>query len=148
MIDTLPFAAQVRTATMSLLNGTASAAGIKLQTYRGRPRDIKPPTAFIDLFRETWTDYTGVIYAAHNITVEAIVLFGLFDSGEAVDQRDRFMDSFYEYALPLYHVAGGNSTFAVTEAVDDPTYVPDWLQPSEQRTYFSTRISLEAFTRG
>ncbi len=147
-IDVLPFAAQVRQATIDLLTGTAEGNGIKLQIYRGRVRSINPPTAFIDVFDETFEDYTGVIWAAHHIRVEAIVLFGLFDSGEAVDQRDRFVDSFYEYALPLYHVAGGNSTFAVIRVTDDPVYVPDWLQPSEQRTYFGTRVIMEAFTRG
>ncbi len=147
-IQVLPFSEQVRAATVDLLDGTVASAGIKAQVYRGRPRSVNPPTAFIDVFRETFDDYTGVIWAARHIRVEVVVLFGLFDSGEAVDQRDRFVDRFYEYALPLYHVAGGNSTFALVEIQDDPTYVPDWLVPEEQKTYFGTRISLEAFARG
>ncbi len=147
-VQVLPFSEQVRSATMDLLRGAVSGAGIKAQLYRGRPTSINPPAAFIDLFHETFDDYTGVIWAARHVRVEVLVLFGEFDGGETVDQRDRFVDKFYEYALPLFHAAGGNSTFALVEVQDDPTYVPDWIAPANQRTYFATRMSMEAFARG
>ncbi len=147
-IEVLPFAEQARAAMVELLTGTATDAGIKLQVYRGRPRSINPPTAFIDVFRETFTDYTGIYWAARKIGMEVICLWGLYDSGEAVDQRDRFVDKFYEYVLPRFHAAGGNALVEVQEILDDPTYVPDWLAPDEQRTYFSTRFTVEASTRG
>jgi hypothetical protein len=79
----------------------------------------------------------------HTPGVEIVVLHGTFDSGDAVDQRDRFVDAFVDWVRTRFHAAGANTLLRVTSLEDDPTYVPDWLPPEQQRTYYGTRISLE-----
>ena len=71
------------------------------------------------------------------------VLHGLFDSKDAADQRDAFVDGFLDWAIDRYHAAGANTLVAVRAVQDLPNYVPDWLPPEEQRTYYATRLSLE-----
>jgi hypothetical protein len=131
----------MRAACVALLTDYAAAATINLQVYPGRPRSLRPPTAFVDIIDET-VDYIGQIVQRHP-TAEMFVLHGLFDSKEAADQRDAFVDGFLDWAIDRYHAAGANTLVAVRTVQDAPNYVPDWLPPEEQRTYYATRISLE-----
>lgn len=137
----------LRVAAVSLLQGYADemvgdppAKRLKLQVYRARPRTLKPPTGFVDSIRESIT-YTGLNQRVP--TADVIVLWGLFDSGDAVDQRDAFVDGFVDWTLDRIHEAGGNTTCALVDIDDIPDYVPEWLPPEEQRTYYATRFSLE-----
>lgn len=140
------FRAEARAAAVSWLGGYAAQMGVevKLQVYPGRPRSINPPTAFVDAMRETDL-ITGVSYPLRTVQADMIVLHGLFDSKEAVDQADAFVDGLIDYARTRYHEASGNSVVGIVSVDDDPTYVPDWLPPEQQRTYFATRIVLEGF---
>jgi hypothetical protein len=133
-----------RAASVSFLSGYATAASLKLQVYRARPATILPPCGFVDRMTET-LDTVGVSQVQRTPRAELMVLHGVFDSGDTVDQRDAFVDGFVEYVKTRYHEAGDNSLVAVTLIEDEPTFVPDWLKPELQRTYYGTRITLEGY---
>jgi hypothetical protein len=132
----------MRAAAVTLLTEYAADAEIALQVYPGRPRTLLPPTAFVDGIRETLpTDGSMLVRRIPTATV--VVLHGLMDSKEAADQKDAFVDGFIDWTLDRLHAAGANTTVAVTETEDLPNYVPDWLPPEQQKTYYASRIELE-----
>jgi hypothetical protein len=135
----------MRAASVELLTDYASEIvdyepRVRLQIYPGRPRSIHPPTAFIDGIRETIT-YTALHQRVPRADV--IVIHGLFDSKDATENKDTFVDGFIDWVLDRYHAAGANTLLAVVATEDIPDYVPEWLPPAEQRTYYATRIELE-----
>jgi hypothetical protein len=146
-VTRIPFRTATRNAAVTLLTTFAADVGLKLQVYPGRPRSINPPTAFVDSIRETY-QYSNVTWRLRQPTLDIIILWGLFDSKEAVDQADQFADAFLDWVTDRFHAAGANTIVGITEIVDDPTYVPDWQPPAEQRTYFATRVSLEGLAGG
>jgi hypothetical protein len=146
-VTRIPFRTQTRQAAVTLLTDFAKDVGLKLQIYPGRPRSINAPTAFVDSIRETY-QYSNVTWRLRQPTLDIIILWGLFDSKEAVDQADQFADAFLDWVTDRFHAAGANTIVGITEIVDDPTYVPDWQPPAEQRTYFATRVSLEGLAGG
>jgi hypothetical protein len=79
------------------------------------------------------------------VQVDVIVLHGVFDSGETVDQRDRFVDGFLDWTVERFHAAGANTNLEVRAVRDLPVYVPDWL-PSDVN-YYATVITLEGAAR-
>lgn len=117
-----------------------------MQVYSGRPLSIYAPTGFVDLMGDNTTDFPGssTIYQ-HAPIVEIITVWGLFDSKEAVDQRDAFVDAFHEWVRARPHEAGARSLFSPRTLTDLPTWIPDWLPEEQQRTYYATRITLEGF---
>jgi hypothetical protein len=138
------FRTNMRAAAMSLLDDYAASISLGLQTYRGRPASIHPPTAFVDSVNETIL-YTGPLLRQRTPTVEVVVIHGTFDSGVTVDQADAFADGFLDWVTANVHEAGANTTIGAVAIADEPTYVPDWLPPQLQRTYYATRISLEGY---
>jgi hypothetical protein len=147
MMVLVPFTTQCREAAVTLLKEYAEDASVKLQTYRARPASVNAPCAFVDRVRES-VNYLAAAPYQRNVTVEVVVLWGLFDSGDAVDQRDRFVDGFLQWQSTRFHQAGANTTIGVSGIEDDPGYVNDWMKPETQRTYYATRISLEGFAGG
>lgn len=139
------FRTQIRAAVVELLEDYAAGSGVTLQVYRARPRSIQPPTAFIDRIVDPPIEYFGPQNLQRTTAVEVVVLHGLFDGGVAVDQADVFVDGFLTYVAHQVHAAGANTTIALVEAADESTYVPDWLPPDLQRTYFGTRLTLEGY---
>jgi hypothetical protein len=135
------FQTAMRAACVTLLTDYADEAEVKLQIYAGRPATLFPPTAFVDSLRES-IDYTPGLHQRVPIA-DVIVLHGLFDSKDAAEQRDAFVDGFIDWVLARYHAAGANTLIAVTDVDDIPDYVPEWIAPEKQRTYYATRISLE-----
>lgn len=136
-----------RTAAMELLRDYAVSAGVKLQSYRARPALIAPPTAFVDTVGEALA-YPAHVLPQRTIRVQVVLVHGLFDGGEAVDQADEFVDGFITWVTADVHASGANTTIGVVEVEDDPTWVPEWMAPEKQRTYFATRIVLEVFAAG
>jgi hypothetical protein len=134
----------MRAAAVALLTDYAADAGVRLQVYRARPASIHPPTAFVDNIRED-REFTAQLIQ-RTPTVEVVVLHGLFDSGEAVDQGDAFVDGFLAWVDARIHQAGATSTIGAVSTEDLPTYVPDWLPPAEQRTYYGTQVNLEGLS--
>jgi hypothetical protein len=136
-----------RYASVALLTDYGVSAGIKLQVYPGRPRSINPPTAFVDLIHEH-IEYSGPTLRQRAPVVEMIVVHGIFDSKEAADQKDAFVDGFLDWVNTRYHAMGANTTVGVTDTEDLPNYVPEWKPPAEQFVYYATRIVLEGLALG
>jgi len=141
----IAFESEMRRAAVQLLQDFAQDFDIKLQTYRARPRSINPPTAFVDRMRETIV-FDGL--RQRTPTVDIVFVWGLFDSGEAVDQRDATIDAFIDWVTDRFHAAGATTALEPRTVEDDPNYVPDWLPPEQQRTYYSTTLTLEGFAGG
>lgn len=139
-----PFRASVRAACMDLLDGYKGSTSIKLDRYTGRPRQIFPPHAFVDRITERPVQ-TGPTLRQRYVRAEVVVLHGLFDSAEAVAQADAFVDGFSDYLQDHFHQAGEQTLIEAIEINDEPSFVPDWIPPGEQRTYYGTRITLEGF---
>lgn len=137
------FRADLRTAAVELVTDYAQSQSLKLQTYRARPRSINPPTAFVDVVRE------GITSVGHlqqrRPQVDVLIVHGLYDGGEAVDQADAFVDGFVDWVQSNVHAAGATTLVEAVEVEDVPTFVPDWMAPELQRTYFATRITLEGY---
>ena len=139
------FQADVRLAAVELLTDYAATAGVKLQVYPARPRSIAPPTAFVDLIRES-IDYIGL--RQRRPVVEMVVIHGIFDSKEAADQKDAFVDGLIDWVTTRYHEAGTNTLIAITATDNLPNYVPEWKPPAEQLVYYATRITMEGLALG
>lgn len=136
--------ADLRAACVTLLTNYASSANVKLQVYPGRPRSINPPTAFVDAMTETTNSIGPISYQRHPVA-RVVVLHGQFDSKDAADQADAFVDGFIAYAYTQVHAAGANTVIDNFATEDDPAYVPEWQPEDVQRTYFATVISIEGF---
>ena len=134
------FQADVRAAAVTMLTNYAANAGVRLQVYPARPRSIAPPTAFVNGIRET-IDYTGL--RQRHPTADVVVIHGIFDSKEAADQKDAFVDGFLDWVWANIHAAGANTTIGAVETEDIPAYVPEWMPPEQQLIYYATRVSLE-----
>lgn len=136
------FRTDARAGAVSLLEQYRTAAGIDLQVYRARPRTIRPPTAFVDSIREQVIEYTDA--SRQRIpSVDVVVVHGLFDSGEAVDQGDAFVDGFLDLCADSFHGFGANTAMAAVRTADVPNYIPDWVPEGERRSYYATVITLE-----
>jgi len=133
-----------REAAVTFFDEYAAFAGVKLQTYPGRPRTLYPPTAFVDRLLETFTPFTEHYFQRVPI-VEVILVHGLFDAKDAVDQKDTFVDGLLEWVSARPHAAGANTLIRISQTEDLPAWVPDWLPPNEQRTYYATQVTLEGF---
>lgn len=136
----IPFQSLMRQASVAFLTDYKNDVGVRMQVYPGRPRSINPPTGFVDLIRER-ISYTGLNQRIPQ--AEIIVIHGLFDSAEAVAQKDAFVDGFIDWSLDRLHQANANTLVAVVETTDVPDYVNDWMPPVEQKTFYASRITLE-----
>jgi len=136
----IPFQSLMRAAAVTFLTDYKNSVGVKMQVYPGRPRSIAPPTGFVDLIRER-ISYTGLNQRTPQADI--IVIHGIFDSQDAVDQKDAFVDGLIDWSLDRLHQANANTLCAVVETVDIPDYVPDWMPPDQQKTYYASRIVLE-----
>jgi len=136
--------AAYRAAAATFLQDYAGYAGVTLQMYPARPRTLFPPTGFVDRITETYTSFTERTFQ-RNPSVTVIVIFGTFDSKDVADQKDAFVDGFLDWAYAHAHQSGPNSLIWVSESEDLPDYVPEWLPPEQQRTYYAVRLTLEGF---
>jgi len=144
MVTRIAFQTAMRAAAVQLLTDYAASVSLGLQVYRARPASIYPPSAFVEGLNETLIDFTSST-RQRVPTVLARIVWGDFDSGTAVDQRDAFVDGFLDWVQDRYHAAGANTLIAGVRVSDDPTWVPDWMKPENQRVYYSTLIALEGF---
>jgi len=140
------FQVAMRAAAVSLLTTYATDAGVKLQVYPARPRSIYPPTAFVDGIRESISHDTNLTQRVPK--AEVIVIHGIYDSMEAADQKDAFVDGFIDWCETRYHTAGANTMLGLNETEDLPNYVPEWMPPEQQLVYYATRITLEGLALG
>ncbi len=136
--------AAYRLAATQFLTDYADFADVKLQMYPARPRSLFPPTGFVDRIMETFTPLAGLLQQRTPL-VEVIVVHGLFDSADAAAQKDAFVDGFIDWVVQEPHKAGANTLIRVSATEDLPNYVPEWIPPEQQKTYYATQITLEGF---
>lgn len=136
--------AAYRLAAATFLQDYALDAGIKLQMYPARPRTLYLPTGFVDRILESYTPFTERHFQRTPL-VECIVLFGTFDNLDAANQKDEFVDGLLEWVTQFPHEAGGNTLIRISQCEDLPNYVPEWMPPPEQRTYYAVQITMEGF---
>jgi hypothetical protein len=147
MMTRIPFETQMRDAGVQMLTDFKQATSIKLQVYRGRPLLIAPPTAFIESMGETVSWSPGL--RQRNVRMTFKMVWGLFDSAEAVNQRDYFMDNFIDWVSDNPHAAGGATIFGDMIIDDDPAFTPDWGDDRQRNaTFFSSSLTLEGFAGG
>lgn len=134
-----------RAAALQLVHDCAAqmTPPVNVATYPGRPASIAAPHAFVDRITEG-ISYTGPESFQRSPSVDVVLLHGLFDSKAAVDQADAFVEELLVYVAERPHAAGANTTIAITSIEDDPTFVPDWIR-GEQKTYYATRMSFDAY---
>jgi len=135
------FQTLLRAAAVSFLMDLREALGIKLQVYRARPSSIQTPVGFVDFIEES-LDYPTAL-TQRRPRAHIVVLHGIYDHGDTVDQRDRFVDALVDIVIDDVHRIEPNSTVGIVEITDDPTYIPEWLPPELQKTYYATRFVLE-----
>lgn len=140
----IPVETQARAAAVQLLTDYAADVGLAMRVWPSRPEAIFPPTAFVDVINEALTGYSRG-YRQRRPQVQVLVLHGLFDHADTVRQRDAFVDGFLDWTADRFHAAGANTLIEVSQVVDDPAYVPDWVPADAVRTYYGTRIILEGF---
>ena len=136
------FRADMRAAAVTLLNGYKTANdGALRQVYPGRPASIYAPCGFVDAINESQTAF-GVGPTQRSPVVEIVLIQGLFDSEEAVDNQDALVDGFLAYLRSNIHASGASTLVAQTVRTDDiPNYQPDWIPDAP--IYYATRIALE-----
>jgi len=141
----------MRAAAVDLLTDYATAQGIKLQVYRSRPRSLFPPTAFVDRITESLV-WDGTGWPQRTVTADVVVVHGAFDTGEAADNRDAFVDAFVYWMADRYHAAGVNTLVELSAIDDEPAWQPDWRPANTTNgpdpIYYATRLTLEGYAGG
>jgi len=136
------FRADMRAAAVALLNSYKAAnSGALRQVYPGRPASLNPPLGFVDLINESQTSY-GAGPTQRVPSVEVILIQGLFDSKDAVEQQDALVDGFLAHIRANIHASGGSTLVAQSVSTSDiPNYQPDWILDAP--IYYATRVTLE-----
>jgi hypothetical protein len=130
-----------RAGTVTLVDGYRTATSLATgQLYRARPKQLKPPSIYIDRITEDADAFTRE-ESQRVVRVALRIVWGLYDAGDAVDQRDRFVDGFYAHVMDNYHAYGANAECNWVGVTDDPDFTPEWIEGSE--SYFMTEITLE-----
>jgi len=132
----------VRSGSVTLVNDYRTAAGLALgQVYRARPAQIKAPSVFIDSISEDATSFTKE-ESQRVVRVGIRVVWGVYDAGQTVDQRDAFVDGFYAHVMDNYHAFGANAECEWVGTSDDERWSPEWIE-ADTSPYFSTLVTLE-----
>lgn len=132
----------VRAGAVTLVDDYRTSAGLALgQLYRARPAQIKTPSVFVDSLSENADSFVDLEYQ-RVVRVDIRVVWGVYDSGESADQRDRFVDGFYAWVAESRDAFGGNSDCLWIGTSDDEAWSPSWI-PTDQSVYFSTLVTLE-----
>jgi hypothetical protein len=139
--------ADARAAATALVRAYIADADFGGSMYPARPRTITPPHAFVDRVTES-DSYPAGTLPQRTVRVEVVMVHGLFDSKDAVDQADRFADGFMEWVTDDVHAAGANTTIGVVGIDDEPDWVNDWMPPETHRVHYATRITLEVYAAG
>jgi len=138
----LPLQTNARAGTIALVNGYRTASGLELgRLLRSRPvAKILLPDAYIDHISESSDSFTRE-ESQRTVSVALRILWGRQYAGDAVDQRDRFVDGFYGYVMDNPDAFGGNAVIYWRAVADTPEFQPEWIDAQE--TYFMTEITLE-----
>lgn len=115
---------KLRAACVTLLTSYGSGASLKLQVYPARPMSVYPPCAFVDRIDEDLV-YTAGLRQSHP-TAQILALWGPFDSKEAADQRDAFVDGFLDQVTDNPEAMNVATLVELNRVLDEPTFTPDW----------------------
>jgi hypothetical protein len=134
----------VRAGSVTLVDGYRTASSLNLgQLYRARPMQIKAPSVFVDSMSESAEPFPGTTDQYQRVIRVGIrVVWGVYDAGETVDQRDRFVDGFYAYVADRPRAFDGNADCVWIGTDDDEDWSPGWI-PTDESKYFSTLVTLE-----
>ncbi len=144
MMPTSVASATLTQQIVGALEAYKAAAGINLTIYGGRPVSIYPPHAWVDARHDVINSIVAGSAMEHVANVELVVVHGLFDTGEAVTQRDAWVDGFNSYLRDTLRgegLAGGNSVLERWRVDDVADYTPGWIRPPT--TYYATLYRLE-----
>ena len=142
--------ASMRAAAVTLLTSFAADESIKLQVYPGRPASLFPPTAFVDRITES-LEWSGTGWPQRTVSAEVIVVHGVFDTAEAVTQKDAFVDGFIYWIADNFGAAGVNTVLSLSKVDDEPAWQPDWSPANLKGAiaiYYATRLTLEGYAGG
>ena len=132
----------VRAGAVTLVDNYRASASIKLgSVYRARQSKINAPCAFVESISEDADSFVDREYQ-RVVRVGIRIVWGVYDSGDAVDQRDRFIDGFYAWVADNPRAFGGNTDCLWIGTSDDEDWSPTWI-PTDQSAYFSTLVTLE-----
>lgn len=138
----IPLHTAVRAGAVWLVEGYRTASGLGLgQLYRARPAQIKAPSVFVDSVSESADSFTEAEYQ-RVVRVGIRVVWGVYDSGQTVDQRDAFVDGFYAHVADNPRAFDGNADCVWIGTDDDEDWSPSWID-TDQSKYFSTLVTLE-----
>lgn len=138
----LPLQTAARAGAVTLIDGYRTASGVALgQVYRARPMQLKAPSVFVESVSEDATSFTKE-ESQRVVRVGIRVVWGVYDAGQTVDQRDRFVDGFYAHVTDNYHAFGANAECDWVGTTDDEEWSPEWL-PTDTSSYYSTLVTLE-----
>jgi hypothetical protein len=143
----LAFETSCRAGAVTLVDGYRTAASLKLGVVgRARPAKLSyTPAVFVDSVAEN-TDAFTTKESQRTVRVGLRAVWGIYDAGQTVDQRDRFVDGFYAYVMDNGdHAFGANSTCSWISVADDESWVPEWITDHPVQPMFSTLITLEGF---
>jgi hypothetical protein len=145
-VSRIAFETSCRAGAVTLVDGYRHASGVKLgQLYRARPAQLKTPSIFVDSVGES-TDAFTVRESQRTVRVGLRAVWGIYDAGETVDQRDRFVDGLYAYVMDNGdHAFGANTTCDWVSVADDENWTPEWITDVPVQPMFSTLITLEGF---
>lgn len=131
-----------RAAAVDLLDGYRLSAGVKLgSVYRARQSKINAPCAYVESVAENADSFVDLEYQ-RVVRVGIRIVWGVYDSGQTVDQRDRFVDGFYAWVAEHRDAIDGNADCVWIGTDDNEDWSPDWI-PTDDSLYFSTLITLE-----
>ena len=143
----IPFETYMRQASCQMLRDYAQDVSYDLSVYEGRPRTLKPPHAYIDRLRETIGEGNNFSpFRQRIVEVDIRIVWGLFDSKEAVTQRDTFVDQFIDWTWERPHEAFGSTVLEPRRIEDDPEFAPDWIASGE--VFFSSIFTIGGFAGG
>ena len=139
----LPLQINARAGTVKLVDDYRTAASLSLgQLYRARPTRIKVPSVYIDRITEGTVGFTTE-ESQRTVRVYVRILWGVYDGGDTVDQRDKFVDGFYAHVQDNPHAFGANSICTFVAVEDDENFRAEWISSDEP--LFMTEITLEGF---
>jgi len=138
-----------RAGTVTLADGYRTSVSLKAGLVGpARPAKLAYlPAIFVDSVTENADAFT-VKESQRTVRVGLRIVWGIYDAGETVAQRDRFVDGFYAYVMDNGdHAFGANTTCSWISTTDDENWTPDWLDKPDQalQPMFSTLITLEGF---
>jgi hypothetical protein len=147
-VSRIDFETSCRAGAIALVDGYRTTASLKLgQLYRARPTKITPPSVFVDSVAESTDAFTNR-ESQRTVRVGLRAVWGVYDAGGTVDQRDRFVDGFYGYVMDNgQHAFGANTTCSWIGVTDNENWTAEWLQAESQslQPMFATLITLEGF---